>query len=284
MWNRQSYPVVVYPPLLLGLRSDIPKVRDCQLPQFDVKITIAVPNNTYQYLWVTYLALVMAIACRLFLLKGFGWLLLLLSIFLLVVGVQKYLTGISRVKFKAHTLLKTTTTKPRSIAQQLQGKIITADGVSLAPAGVSEAKFKTYLEQYFSVKQNLKFDIPGSTFSYTPDFLIVDETGIVIDVEIDEPYEGKSKQPHHCIDKPQDRKRDEFFRKGNIVTLRFAEEQIVTQPLSCCKLIVEVLNGIKGGNQWEYDFVKVSSVTPINRWNTKQAKLMAKQNYRQKYL
>ncbi|PSB02792.1 hypothetical protein [Merismopedia glauca] len=291
MWNRQSYPVVVYPPLLLSLKIDAlaqrgintPKVVNHELSQFNVKTTIQVPHNTYQYLWATYLAALVAIAYRLFLLKGFGLLLVLSFIFLIVVGVQKYLTGRSRVKFIIKTKLKTTTTKSSSIAQQLSGKIITADGVSTAPAGVSEAKFKTYLERYFTVKQNLKFSIPGTTLSYTPDFLIIDESGIIIDVEVDEPYEGKTKTPHHCFDKPQDKNRDEFFRQGNIITIRFAEEQVVKEPLACCQFISGVLERVTGTMDTGR-FSKIDRIKPVNRWNTKQAKIMAKKDYRYKYI
>lgn len=270
------YPAVVYPPLLLNLKVNPFKFQ--QQWQFSVKKELTVPDNTFIYFLPLYGVLTIAIWLRLF---EVGW--MGLTIALLALAIASYYFRLPfRFKTVPHRQVTSQLAKCQSLEKRLQGKVLAASGTSEAPKGCSEAQFLTYLERYFKVAQNLKFDIPKTQLSYTPDFLIIDETGIVIDVEVDEPYEYKSKKPHHCVDKKEDHLRDAFFRDGNIIVIRFAEEQVVTEPLSCCKFIASAIDRCKGSCYTD-KFEGVSDLKPIPRWGIKEAKAMAQNNYRDKY-
>lgn len=71
--------------------------------------------------------------------------------------------------------------------------------------------------------------------------MFVHTSSLSIDIEIDEPYVGNTKAPHHCIDQGKDDIRNEFFTNGNWVVIRFSEKQVVKYPRSCCKVIASVV-------------------------------------------
>ena len=69
---------------------------------------------------------------------------------------------------------------------------------------------------------------------YEPDIVLKDRSNkhILIDIEIDEPYDLSSRVPTHCLGR--DNKRDDFFSRRGWVVVRFTEYQIVTQINECC--------------------------------------------------
>jgi len=89
---------------------------------------------------------------------------------------------------------------------------VSSTGISQARQGVSEERFMQYLQQYFEeVVQAAEFKIPSSGRSYSADFTVIHTpSGIGIDVEIDEPYAGKSKKPTHCCDADSDMRRNQL--------------------------------------------------------------------------
>ncbi len=169
----------------------------------------------------------------------------------------------------------------------LYGRITLPTGASSAQTGVSESHFAKYLTEYFGdlVQQGEELTIPGTKYKYSTDFSIVDRaTGLRLDVEIDEPYEGRTKQPHHCSDDNRDTNRNHFFLNANWVVIRFSEEQVVCYPNSCCRAIAEVIKDIKGDDRYFQRLVNCPVLQPQRRWDNTYARQLAEWDYRLKYL
>lgn len=167
----------------------------------------------------------------------------------------------------------------------LKGKVKPLDSLTpSATQGVSEDYFMAILEQYFGDAINFPdgvFGIPGDFKNYTPDMVYSDSyTGLMIDIEIDEPYAGKTKEPHHCTDEGRDSRRDDFFLERNWVVVRFAEEQVVKNPLGCAYYLDKVIKGLNGISH----NVPPTVLEPIPMWDSKMAEQMASQQHREIYL
>jgi hypothetical protein len=107
----------------------------------------------------------------------------------------------------------------------LKDQVIKSTGESIAQPGVSERLFFVSLSKYFPnwCCGGEVFPIKGCNYSYSTDFSLVDPiTGLSIDIEIDEPYDGKTKKPHHCVDVDKDYNRNNFFLTGNWVVSYYA--------------------------------------------------------------
>ncbi|HBL13793.1 MAG TPA: hypothetical protein DD379_20840 [Cyanobacteria bacterium UBA11162] len=157
---------------------------------------------------------------------------------------------------------------------------------STAQQGVSEQQFFKILQQYFPhISPGLMFAIPDSKYHYSTDFSLIDPTtGLSIDIEIDEPYEGRTKQPHHCLDQGKDRNRNQFFLAGNWVVIRFAEIQVVKYPHACAAAIASVLTQITGEDCYIKQFETIEPLPRVKPWTTAEARKMARKNFRQNYL
>src|SRR5690606_9268907 len=80
---------------------------------------------------------------------------------------------------------------------------------------------------------------------FEPDFALIDENNdinLFIDIEIDEPYDGITRQPIHYTN--YNKQRDTFFKNRGWIVIRFAEYQVVKNTLGCCKFIVEVVASV----------------------------------------
>lgn len=158
---------------------------------------------------------------------------------------------------------------------------------SAAQAGVSEAFFLNYLNHYFGQDFKIEtrvLDIPGFAYGYSTDFaLIHPQSGLALDIEIDEPYEGRSKQPHHCQDDPKDARRNKFFIERNWLVIRFSEYQIASQPDACCRAIAVFLALFLDETLFE-DLNLVKPLRLDSCWNKVKARRLAKQGYRETYL
>ena len=169
---------------------------------------------------------------------------------------------------------------------QLQQKQVQPIGSSSARVGVSEKQFFDYLRNYFDeVLWGAEFETPWEGFNYSADFLVRHHiSGVGIDVEIDEPYALSSKKATHCLDSGTDQQRNQFFLERYWIVVRFSERQIVKAPLSCCKFIAFVLAEVTGDNSFLELLNSVPDLIPQPAWTTKQAKKMARQDYRLSYL
>jgi len=155
--------------------------------------------------------------------------------------------------------------------------------------GVSEKQFFIYLCRYFSgvydFCMGVEFPIPNTSFCYTADFILIHQpTGLAIDIEIDEPYDGKTGKPHHCVDQNKDQKRNRFFLERNWVVIRFSEYQVVKCPEGCCKAIAQVIFKITGDYRGLIKLQSIKDLLPHKQWKNKQAVYMAKTKFRQSYL
>lgn len=171
------------------------------------------------------------------------------------------------------------------LSQLLAGKVLQPTGKSDAPTGVSEQSFYQVICRIFTnVTQGVAFQIPEFSYPYSADFVLVHTSGLSIDIEIDEPYVGNTKAPHHCTDQRKDDTRNSFFTNNNWVVVRFSEKQAVKYPLSCCKVIASVLAQVADDHTYLTQLQNVPLLPTDPMWTTKQAKKWAHADYRKTYL
>ncbi|NJK65201.1 MAG: hypothetical protein HC941_00505 [Microcoleus sp. SU_5_3] len=163
---------------------------------------------------------------------------------------------------------------------------VSSTGISQARQGVSEERFLQYLQRYFEkVVQAAEFKIPSSRRSYSADFIVIHTlSGLGIDVEIDEPYAGKSKKPTHCCDADSDLRRNQLFLEWNWIVVRFTEKQAVQAPLSCCKFVARAIAEVTGDRSFLEQLKTEPDLLSVKPWTTREARAMAKSNYRLTYL
>jgi hypothetical protein len=143
-----------------------------------------------------------------------------------------------------------------------------------------------HLKKYFpTAEEGRAFPIPGSEYQYSSDIEIhLKNHGLVIQIEIDEPYVGETGPPHHCVDAGNDTNRDKFFSNRGWIVIRFAEEQIVRQPKACIAFIAQKIRKLTGDKKYVAAVGPTEAIKPIRRWSKKEAQKMAEDKYRWKYL
>jgi hypothetical protein len=167
--------------------------------------------------------------------------------------------------------------------------------------GYTENSFYNFLKLYYgdSIKTNLgieTFDIDDK-IGYVPDFVFYDKnSGLHIDIEIDEPYtklDNGEKEVIHNLDNSKEKNRDSYFLSNQWVIIRFAEEQIVKNPEYCAMSLAFLIFTLLGDYKYlkkltnDYKlpekeiFINFSNIT---RWTYKDAEKMALDNYRQSYI
>jgi hypothetical protein len=174
----------------------------------------------------------------------------------------------------------------QKLRELLKGKVEQPIGESDAQKGVSETLFLQVLQSVLpTVKFGGEFPIPNFSHPYSQDMAFIDQdTVLSINIELDEPYEGKNKQPHHCLDDDKDSKRNQFFTERNWVVIRFAEEQVVKNPQGCCRYLVEVIVNF---TQDKYLLEKVQQfpvLELVKAWTVSEARQLAVWKHRETYL
>ncbi|TWH43536.1 hypothetical protein CAL7102_07269 [Dulcicalothrix desertica PCC 7102] len=171
------------------------------------------------------------------------------------------------------------------LSSLLLNNVLQPTSKSDAPAGVSEKAFYRVLRRLFpSVTQGMAFDNPEFPYPYSADFILVHDSNLSIDIEIDEPYVGDTKASHHCIDQGKDDTRNKFFTSNNWVVIRFSEKQAVKYPYSCCKFIASVIARVADDLTYLNQLANIADLPSEPMWTIKQAKKWAKTNYRKTYL
>ena len=167
----------------------------------------------------------------------------------------------------------------------LTGKVLKHGDIAQAQVGVSEAHFERYLKKYFGdyLKPGYEFEL-NDRFKYSSDFTLILPNSISLIIEVDEPYEGRTKQPHHCKDGGKDNYRDSFFVKGNWIVIRFSEFQVCAFPDECCYKIAKVIDSIDLSYSFTNLFEGVGRLPLDPTWSEREAKAMAKRDYRLEYL
>ncbi|QNP31354.1 hypothetical protein [Cylindrospermopsis curvispora] len=154
--------------------------------------------------------------------------------------------------------------------------------------GRSEETFRLYLIQYFSDKIHVQLKVQppwfSSDFYYTPDFAYIDTaTNLHIDVEIDEPY-AMDGRPLHFIGLQSEVNRNRYFIDILWIVIRFAEEQVVRYPDSCCKKIASLISNITNNHLILNQFIRVPDLQLMSRWTEEESVQMYLQRHRNTYL
>lgn len=161
--------------------------------------------------------------------------------------------------------------------QSLKSYVSTSRVKDTIIRGKSEMYFLPFLIKKFGT--NIHADlIPNKGYSpYRPDFIYIDDnTGIHMDIELDEPYSLTEGLPIHYIGS-NDEERNNYFLSLNWVVIRFTENQITNFPEQCCEFISSVNASLINKSK------KVSlNITEENKWTYEEALLMQHKQTRNK--
>lgn len=145
---------------------------------------------------------------------------------------------------------------------------------------------KSHLPNSFSIIGNAKILLGDECRPYEPDIAIIASSNrnIRIDIEIDEPYNGVTREPTHFIG-CGDEFRDLNIINAGWIVMRFTEEQIFCEKEKCLNEIYRLL--------WSLDSNYVFEILDFDRnihlgikpfWTELDAKMMAATNFRENYL
>lgn len=164
-------------------------------------------------------------------------------------------------------------------------RLFTYEAESDIPIGASEVDFGFLLRYYFGscIREQQQLLPCGHNRPFSTDFLFIEpSTGLHIDIEVDEPFAFSTGEPIHCVG--DDDYRNKCFVDANFVVMRFAEEQIRSQPLRCMRFLANVINQLTGNDSWKQQFSEVERITTVKQWTKSSAAKLKKQDYRQRYL
>ncbi len=113
---------------------------------------------------------------------------------------------------------------------------------------------------------------------------IIDESGtnIRIDIEIDEPYAGITRQPTHC--EGEDLNRDIYFVDRGWIVIRFSEYQVHLQENDCLRYIAEIIKSVTPNYEIPSQLLKQPELKVEKLWDIVQAQKWEKAKYREQYL
>src|SRR5690606_28222357 len=122
------------------------------------------------------------------------------------------------------------------------------------------------------------------TRPYEPDIAMIDiiNSNLRIDIEIDEPYAGITRQPTHCEN--EDVVRDMYFTDRGWLVIRFSEYQVHTQELECLRFIADVIKLVNPKYTIPDNLKNILKIKDEKFWDIIQAQKWEKINYREKYL
>ena len=154
-------------------------------------------------------------------------------------------------------------------------------------SGVSEPKLLEALkklkeiETEIEVIQNVSLPIKKRNYGYKPDIAILWKSkGIAIDVEIDEPYDIKSREPIHCTDDEKDYIRNAYFLEKGWFVIRIAEEQVIKNTDGVYEYVSNIISTLTKDERFAND----CSIDSVMRWSKEEAQKMAADGYREKNL
>ena len=155
--------------------------------------------------------------------------------------------------------------------------------------GFKEVDFENNIKQYFAINLeihgSIRLNTGAKTRPYEPDIAILDYTSgknIRINVEIDEPYAGITRQPTHCDG--ENSLRDSYYVDRGWIVIRFSEYQVHTKTESCLKFIAEVINSIDPQFKIPQKLQAADDLSAEEFWSILQAQKWERENYREKYL
>jgi len=167
--------------------------------------------------------------------------------------------------------------KQRTLDKQLY-KDLSKTKLSFTSAAISF--FEPFLTKEFSNDNILQMVVLNN---FCLHFLLFDESGIIINIEIDEPYFDNTGMPKNSIDDINENKfnRISSLKKQNITTVIFCEEQVFKHPNECVEFILKVKKTFLENKTYIYDS-EFPYTLPM--WNKEQAHSMAFMRYRNSYI
>lgn len=159
----------------------------------------------------------------------------------------------------------------------------------IARRGYMEARFEEMLRYTFAsdildVIGDANILLTDGCRPYEPDIAIVEKSvkyNLRIDIEIDEPYAGLTRQATHYIG-CGDYTRDMNLVSAGWIVVRLNEEAIVMNPDGCLSYIAQIIEGIIPTYK-RPERLKCNYQT-YPRWSEIEAKIMAANDYRESYL
>ena len=157
----------------------------------------------------------------------------------------------------------------------------------------SDNDFYKTLNEYFPEKVLTNYTIAQSDSDtrFVPNYIVsVSDKKLYIDVEIDVPYNLETGEPEAYVSnddsetKYVNQDHDTFFEKEGWVVIRFAEEQTVKHPRSCCKYIAQTIYEILEDDSVIQKFNTVDNIQPLNTWSYGQCAELKGLRYRETYL
>ncbi len=154
--------------------------------------------------------------------------------------------------------------------------------------GLKEESFQKAIEQYFGkdfvVLGNARLNTGKETRPFEPDIAIIDKSNsnLRIDIEIDEPYAGITRQPTHC--KGEDVNRDIYFVDRGWIVIRFSEYQVHLQENDCLIFIAEAIKSAIPKYEIPNQLDSQSAIQVEKLWDIVQAQKWEKAKYREQYL
>lgn len=161
---------------------------------------------------------------------------------------------------------------------------------NIARIGHMEKTFQKYLEEKLSDSKLLilgdcAIHPVDNYWPYEPDIAIVDteNPSIRIDIEVDEPYAAITNKPIHYIGCGDD------FRDMNLnnlgwVVVRFTEYQVSSDMLGCTSFVAQLLHLLNPSKSLPKSLLTGSFPAIQKRWTEIEAKVMASEKVREKYL
>lgn len=161
-----------------------------------------------------------------------------------------------------------------------------------APLGFAEDFFLEHLQEHFEGRIGRHFQVGSNHsrgFEYVPDFVYFDPRfNLRICIEIDEPYTTGKKAIHHTEYQEgqqewvsSDHERDQHFLELGWAVVRFSEQQVLTDPVGCCKVVQQLIEQVTLEKHGALE--RVSPVAPHPRWDRQTANLWAETEFRKTY-
>lgn len=154
--------------------------------------------------------------------------------------------------------------------------------------GSSEDYFYQHLIIWFQghVYRNYAVKEFANSEPFIPDFFYQDpETNLHIDIEIDEPYDYKTKKPTHYLTTDEmhmDEYRNMFFNDLGWFVIRFSEEQVLRFPNECCYILSNLIFKITG-KAYHKKNIK-TNLKPTKCWIYEESLEMANEARRNMFL
>jgi hypothetical protein len=155
--------------------------------------------------------------------------------------------------------------------------------------GYKEIEFQGLIQTVFGgefdVLGDARLNTGKDTRPFEPDVAIVEKgsrLNLRIDIEIDEPYAGITRQPTHC--KGEDAHRDTYFTARGWMVIRFSEYQVHDNPLSCLRFIAEIIAIADPEYSIPDELLDAEPLEEDELWDAIQAQKWQKEDYREEYL